>query len=321
STSNRFFVSTLHLTADGGASFDMPGVTITGGIGTATPVILAESIPGEDVLCQTKLAAGSAAAGKVVLCQRGVNARVDKGFNVFSGGAAGMVLYNLIVQDVETDNHWLPAIHVDGPSTALLAFVNGHTNVKAAWSTGIASPTKGDVMAAFSSRGPQTDFLKPDVTAPGIQVLAGMTPQPDETTPTNGPTGNLFQAIAGTSMSSPHSAGISALIKAAHPDWSPAMIKSALMTSAAQGVVKEDGTTPATPFDDGAGSIRADRAINPTLVFDETYDDFVASKADPLPRIDLNIASVNAPTMSGQITTKRTAINVSGRDQDLVVST
>ena len=321
STSNRFFVSTLHLTADGGASFDMPGVTITGGIGTATPVILAESIPGEDVLCQTKLAAGSAAAGKVVLCQRGVNARVDKGFNVFSGGAAGMVLYNPIVQDVETDNHWLPAIHVDGPSTALLAFVNGHTNVKAAWSTGIASPTKGDVMAAFSSRGPQTDFLKPDVTAPGIQVLAGMTPQPDETTPTNGPTGNLFQAIAGTSMSSPHSAGISALIKAAHPDWSPAMIKSALMTSAAQGVVKEDGTTPATPFDDGAGSIRADRAINPTLVFDETYDDFVASKADPLPRIDLNIASVNAPTMSGQITTKRTAINVSGRDQDLVVST
>ena len=150
-----------------------------------------------------------------------------------------MILYNAVKQDVETDNHWLPAIHVDGPSTALLAFVNGHTNVKATWAQGTPSPTQADVMAAFSSRGPLGDFIKPDVTAPGIQVLAGMTPQP--TGSVNGPPGNLYQAIAGTSMSSPHAAGVSALVKAAHPDWTPAMIKSALMTSAAQGVVKEDG--------------------------------------------------------------------------------
>ena len=107
-------------------------------------------------------------------------------------------------------------------------------------------------------------------------MLAGTTPQPDQTTADNGPPGNLFQAIAGTSMSSPHSAGVSALVKAAHPDWTPAEIKSALMTSSVQDVVKEDGVTPADPFDDGAGSIRADRAVNPTLVFDETYADFVA---------------------------------------------
>ena len=127
-------------------------------------------------------------------------------------------------------------------------------------------------MATFSSRGPIGDFLKPDVTAPGIQVLAGTTPQPDQTTADNGPPGQNFMAIAGTSMSSPHSAGVSALVKAAHPDWTPAEIKSALMTSSVQSVVKEDGVTPADPFDDGAGSIRADRAVNPTLVFDETYD-------------------------------------------------
>ena len=72
------------------------------------------------------------------------------------------------------------------------------------------------------------------------------------------------------------------------------------MTSAVQDVVKEDGVTPADPFDDGAGSIRADRAVNPTLVFDETYADFVASATDPLHRIDLNIASVDAPTMTGR---------------------
>ena len=244
--------------------------------------MLAQSLPGQDALCQTKLAAGTA-TGKVVACQRGVNARVDKGFNVAAGGAAGMILYNAIVQDVETDNHWLPTIHVDGPSAPLLAYINGHTNVKATWAQGTESPTRGDVMAAFSSRGPQDDFIKPDVTAPGIQVLAGMTPQPSGTVA--GPPGNLYQAIAGTSMSSPHSAGASALVKAAHPDWTPAMIKSALMTSAAQGVVKENGTTPADPFDAGSGSIRVNRAINPTVVLNETYADLSLGR-DRCPRID-----------------------------------
>jgi hypothetical protein len=121
-------------------------------------------------------------------------------------------------------------------------------------------------------------------------------------------------------MSSPHAAGVSALVKAAHPDWTPAMIKSALMTSAVQGAVKEDGVTPATPFDAGAGSIRADLAVNPTLVFDETYEDFVSSATEPLSRIDLNLASVDAPTMTGLIITKRTAINVSDKDQELEVN-
>ncbi|TMM02771.1 MAG: serine protease [Actinobacteria bacterium] len=320
STGPRFFTSTLHLTADGGATFDMPGVTLTNGISTATPVVLAQSIAGEDELCQTKLPA-LAAAGKIVACKRGTNARVDKGFNVFSGGAVGMILYNHVKQDVETDNHWLPSIHVDGPDTGLLAFITGHTNVMATFGQGIPSATQPDVMASFSSRGPTGDWIKPDVTAPGIQVLAGMTPQPDQTTPTNGPSGNLYQAIAGTSMSSPHAAGVSALVKAAHPSWRPAEIKSALMTSAVHSVVKEDGVTPATPFDDGAGSIRADRAVNPTLVFDENMADFVAAGADSLHRIDLNLASVDATTMSGQISTQRTAINVSGQNQVLQVST
>ena len=218
STGPRFFTSTLHLTADGGATFDMAGVTVTTGISSPTPVVLAATLAKsggglEDSLCQSVLASG-AATGKIVMCQRGTNARVDKGYNVSQGTAAGMILYNPIKMDVETDNHWLPAIHVDGPPTALLAFVNGHTNVMATWAQGAPTATQPDVMASFSSRGPLGDWIKPDVTAPGIQVLAGMTPQP--TGITNGPSGNLYQAIAGTSMSSPHAAGVSALIKAAH---------------------------------------------------------------------------------------------------------
>ena len=186
-----------------------------------------------------------------------------------------MILYNAVKQDVETDNHWLPAIHLDGPNADLLAFINSHTGVQGTFTQGIATATLPDMMAAFSSRGPSGDFLKPNVTAPGVQVLAGMTPQP--TGSVNGPPGNLYQAIAGTSMSSPHAAGVAALVKAAHPTWTPGMIISAMSTSAVTNVVKEDGVTPATPFDDGAGSIRADRAVNPTLVFDESFADYVAS--------------------------------------------
>ena len=316
STGPRAFTSTLHLTADGGATFDVSGVTLTNGISSPTPVVLAQNLPGEDVFCQSTLAAGTA-TGKIVMCERGINGRIDKGRRVLAGGAAGMILYNPIKEDTESDNHYLPAIHVDGPDTALLAFVNGHTNVQAAWAQGAPSPSQPDVMATFSSRGPTGDWIKPDVTAPGIQVLAGMTPQPDQTTADNGPPGNLYQAIAGTSMSSPHAAGVSALVKAVHPLWTPEEIKSALMTSAVQTVVKEDGITPAGPFDDGAGSIRADRAVNPTLVFNETYSDFVAAGSDTLHRIDLNLASVDATTMSGSITTSRTAINVSGANQTL----
>jgi hypothetical protein len=189
----------------------------------------------------------------------------------------------------------------------------------ATWAQGTASPAQADVMASFSSRGPVGDWIKPDVTAPGVQVFAGNTPQPDQTTADNGPPGNLFMAIAGTSMSSPHSAGVSALVKAAHPLWTPAEIKSALMTSSVQTVVKEDGVTPADAFDMGAGSIRADRAVNPTLVFNATYADMVAAGSDTLHRIDLNIPSIDATTMSGSISTQRTAINVSGKNQTLDV--
>ena len=100
-------------------------------------------------------------------------------------------------------------------------------------------------MAVFSSRGPNraaSDIIKPDVTAPGVQILAGNSP-----TPFIGAPGQLFQAIQGTSMSSPHVAGIGALLVGAHPDWTPAMIRSALTTTGSQDVDKEDGIDPRRP--------------------------------------------------------------------------
>jgi subtilisin family serine protease len=95
------------------------------------------------------------------------------------------------------------------------------------------------------------DIIKPDVTAPGLQILAGNSPTPDAGTVS----GELFQAIAGTSMSSPHVAGIFALLKQEHRDWSAAVAKSALMTTAYQEVLENDRLTPANPFSMGAGHV------------------------------------------------------------------
>jgi hypothetical protein len=317
STSDRFFTSTLHL-QDGVAVFDKQGVTVTDGI-DATPVVLSSTWG--DSLCQNVPPPG-AASGKIVACERGVNGRIQKGYNVMLGGGVGLILYNPTRLDVETDNHFIPGIHLEGPNDDLVAFITAHPAATASWPSSTATETQGDVMAAFSSRGPAPDFVKPDVTAPGIQVLAGMTPKP---TPApagvdSGAPDQLWQAIAGTSMSGPHAAGASALVKAAHEDWSPAEIKSALMTSSVQDVVKEDGTTTADPFDMGAGSIRVDRAINPTVVLDETYANYVASAADPLGRINLNLPSIDAPTMPGTVMTTRKLTNVTDGSVDLSVA-
>jgi hypothetical protein len=313
STSPRHFLTTVHLEADGGATLDAVGASITPGVPTDTPLISGGDVTGyNDPTCATPLPGGSV-TGQVVVCigQFSRNLRAN---NVLQGGGAGMLL---VVPppgpgNMFTDNFWVPTVMFNSPDPGigLLEFVDGHTGIVARWDTSTATAVTPDVITSFSSRGPVGDFLKPDVTAPGIQILAGHTPEPVSVF--GGPPGELFQVIAGTSMSSPHSAGVSALVKAAHPDWTPGQIKSALMTSAVTQVLKEDGVTPADPFDTGAGSIRANLAVNPTLTFDETAADYFAGAADPLGRIHLNVPSINAPVMPGLVWTTRTAENVSG---------
>jgi subtilisin family serine protease len=129
-------------------------------------------------------------------------------------------------------------------------------------------------MADFSSSGPaisDSDFVKPDLTAPGIDILAGSTPDL-----ANGTTGEYFGYLSGTSMAVPMVAGIAALLKEAEPDWSPAAIKSALMTTARDDVVTEDAAFSANPFDMGSGHVDANVALSPGLVYESSYEDFRA---------------------------------------------
>jgi hypothetical protein len=310
STQRREFRSTLTLTA-GGNTATFTGASITQGVTSPLPVVLSSAAPYSRPLCDAPAPAGLF-TGKIVACRRGVNARVEKGFNVFQGGAAGMILYNPTLADVETDNHWLPTVHLaDG--TDFLAFMSANPGATGTFTAGQKADGQGDVMAAFSSRGPAGHFIKPDVTAPGVQILAGHTPAPESLL--EGPPGQLFQAIAGTSMSSPHTAGAAILLKAFNTDWTPGQIRSALMTTATTNVKKEDLTTPADPFDFGAGRIRVNTAGKPGITFDETAARMAALGNDPVNAVHLNIPSVNAPVMPGQLSTVRTPKNVSGLRQ------
>jgi Subtilase family/Fibronectin type-III domain len=322
SMQTREFATTLSLTATGGDTFTVDGASITAGAGPL-PVALAQNVPGYTggAGCASVPPPG-VFAGRIIACQRGGQARVWKGFVVHQGGGAGMILYNPALADVETDNHWVPTVHLaDG--TSFLAFMTSHTGVTGSFPQGEPQDGQGDVMAAFSSRGPGGFFIKPDLTAPGVQILAGASPTPAAPDPVNGgsPPGNFYQAIAGTSMSSPHVAGAGILVRAIHPDWSPGQVRSALMTTAVTDVVKEDLTTPADPFDMGAGRIDIGDAILAPLTFDETADDFFALGNDPINAVHLNLPSIDAPVMPGRLTTNRVATNTSGSNEKFEVST
>ncbi len=125
-------------------------------------------------------------------------------------------------------------------------------------------------MATFSSRGPGDssggDLLKPDIMAPGVDVVAATGPESHN--------GNLWDTNSGTSMASPHIAGIGALIMAKHPNWSPMMVKSALMTTAGvrdnegQPIQDQADASNATPLEMGAGQVAANEAFDPGLVYD-----------------------------------------------------
>jgi subtilisin family serine protease len=274
---------------------------------------------------------------KIVLCRRGVNARVDKSLAVMIAGGRGMILYeNSDAGDLMSDPHFVPTVHVDNtPGLAIKAFINsarsprGWLEAKQLGTFPFAPST-----TQFSSRGPNpvaNDIIKPDITAPGIQILAGNTPKPGP--PGAAPAGELFQAIAGTSMSSPHIAGLFALLKQAHPTWTAAQAKSALMTTALQNVKDNDRINPATPFLAGAGHANpgkpgsAGSAFQPGLVYPTTFTNYLIFLCDAAPGFvsgcgsvpaedkkayNLNQPSIGVAQLAGAETVRRRVTNVSG---------
>ena len=306
STQNRTFEGEFTMSDGVQPDLTVSGVTVTGGY-SAEVVDAADYGDGG---CLAPFAPGTF-SGEIVLCERGAIARVAKGFNVAAGGAGGMVLYNPALQGLSSDNHWLPALHVENDAGAdILAFMASATGtVNGVLSGSAAVPGQGDKMAAFSSRGGPNQTLgvsKPDVTAPGVEILAGNTPLPAFVPDVPQVPGELFQAIGGTSMSSPHVAGSAALLKDLHPNWTPGQIKSALMMTAINDVVKEDGVTPGDPFDYGSGRINLRKAGYPYLTISDTTANFIALEDELW---NANYPSLYVPVMPGKITVQRTLHN------------
>jgi subtilisin family serine protease len=315
STQSRYFLSTI----------DFGGIDpITGGsVGPPLDDHPYRLVDGEKE-CDDGTFAEQNVVGAIVLCEREVGvARLSHSAAVAAAGGAGMILYDPPQPSVRpTDNHYVPTVHVYPDEGDVIAeyIETAGSDATATFSGGLAgaNPDGPPDMAGFSSRGPNgaaPDIIKPDVTAPGVQILAGASP-----TPWLGAPDQLFQAIQGTSMSSPHVAGIGALLRQAHPTWTPAMVKSALMTTAYQDVGKEDFTTPADPFDMGAGHIAPTPASDPGLVYDTTrsqYVDFICGlhliECPPANVVDpsnLNLPSIGVAELAGVQTVTRTVTNV-----------
>lgn len=220
-------------------------------------------------------------AGNVALAGRGGCEFQTKLQNVQDAGAIAMVVYNdtgdPIVMNGDRGSVAVPAVMIstaDGQHILDALANDEEVDVSLARGLFIESHESGYQMGDFSSRGPdlsEPDFVKPDVTAPGINILAGDTPDA-----ANGVRGEWFQYMSGTSMSAPETVGVAALLREAHPDWSPARIKSALVTSAYRQVYEADGETPAGAFDMGGGHIDPNKAIDPGLVYDSDFLDNAA---------------------------------------------
>jgi len=306
------------------------------GLEGSGPVALADSgaisaavVAAEPLEACTPLANSDAMAGQIALVIRGGCSFSIKYNEAAAAGAQAIVVYNDGTAADRTDPLVMSAPDTTIPGI-MIRHGDGELIASAADTAATLSPeiqiARADRIAEFSSRGANAgapDIIKPDVTAPGVGIIAG-------TSPVLGG-GNLFASQNGTSMSSPHVAGIMALLKQVHPDWTPAMAKSALMTTARTNLRKSFGPDAADPFDMGAGMVQATLALFPGLVYDAGFPDYLAflcgaenqpSLVDPatcdaleaegfsLDSSNLNLASIAVGELVGSQTITRKVTNV-----------
>ncbi|CAL0317527.1 unnamed protein product [Lupinus luteus] len=234
--------------------------------GTKVPLVIGEHVSKPN--CTGPLAAAcymncldpKQVKGKIVLCTSPI--ALETGLQSGAYGTIMQYSQNLSVVVPQ------PSTILDTQSYALaLAYATSTTNPQAEI---LKSETISDnhppFIADFSSRGPNAiipEIMKPDITAPGVEILAAYPPVASPSGIEGDTRSSKYTFQSGTSMACPHVAAIAAYVKSFHPDWSPAAIKSSIMTT----------STPMKGSDDkeyayGSGLINPRRAINPGLVFD-----------------------------------------------------
>ncbi|KAJ1414184.1 Peptidase S8/S53 domain [Sesbania bispinosa] len=288
--------------------------------------------------------------GKIVLCMRGQGERLKKGLEVQRAGGVGFILGNnkMLGNDVPCDPHFIPATAVSYENALkLIEYVHSSPNPMAQILPGrtVLRTKPAPSMASFSSRGPNIidpNILKPDITAPGVDILAAWTAK-------DGPTRMTFHdkrvvsynIFSGTSMSCPHVAAATVLLKAIHPTWSTAAIRSALITTARAtdntgNPLTDETGNPATPFAMGSGHFNPKKALDPGLVYDASYMDYlhytcslgvtqklnITYKYCPNPKsfpepIDLNYPSIQVHGLNYTKSIERTVTNVGSRSKSV----
>ncbi|KAI9391548.1 hypothetical protein POPTR_007G102250v4 [Populus trichocarpa] len=281
--------------------------------------------------------------GKIVYCTRNEDPDiVEKSLVVAQAGGVGVILANqFITEQILPLAHFVPTSFVSADDgLSILTYVYG-TKSPVAYISGatevgtVAAP----VMADFSSPGPNfitPEILKPDITAPGVNILAAFTGASGPADVRGDRRRVHFNFLSGTSMACPHVSGIAGLLKTIHPDWSPAAIKSAIMTTATtisnvKQPIANASLLEANPLNYGAGHVWPSRAMDPGLVYDLTtknYVNFLCSigynstqlslfigKPYICPShnnglLDFNYPSITVPNLSSKATLSRTLKNV-----------
>ncbi|WP_426765643.1 S8 family serine peptidase [Pseudarthrobacter sp. 1G09] len=286
----------------------------------ASPLVLAASAAAAGAaspeLCGPNTLDPAKVAGKIVVCDRGVVDRVAKSAEVKRTGGVGMILVNVTPSSEDVDQHAVPTVHVNPPATQQIKDkLAANPAIKAALvnkdTTGLPQEPQPQI-AGFSSRGPllatDSDLLKPDVAAPGVAVLAGVSPI--------GEAGAQFGMMSGTSMAAPHVAGFGALVLGKNPTWSPATVKSAMMTTATD-VKNADGSRNTDVFATGAGQVSVAKVLDPGLVYDANETDYlkfiqgtgldlgIPDLGTTAPR-DMNVASFALGSLTGRTEVTRT---------------
>nr|XP_034891581.1 subtilisin-like protease SBT5.3 [Populus alba] len=281
--------------------------------------------------------------GKIVYCLAGVMPdHVEKSLVVAQAGGVGMILADQSADSSSIhQGFFVPTSVVSGiDGLSVLSYIYS-TKSPVAYISGSTEIGKvvAPVMASFSSTGPNEitpEILKPDITAPGVNILAAYTKAPRRLSRLIDRRPLSFNIISGTSMSCPHVSGIAGLLKTMHPDWSPAAIKSAIMTTARTGSsarqpIADASAAEATPFNYGSGHLRPNRAMDPGLVYDLTTKDYLnflcsigynatqmsifieepyACPPKNISLLNFNYPSITVPNLSGNVTLTRTLKNV-----------
>ncbi|MGM7667890.1 S8 family peptidase [Microbacterium sp. A93] len=298
--------------------------------GTSVSVPFGETVTGPSIYAGDAAAAGAVDAqlclpgtldpakvtGHIVVCDRGSNARAEKSQVVKDAGGIGMVLVNVPggADSLDNDFHVIPTVHLAAAHReAVVAYVQGGVDRPISL---IGENTTGEVtpvpqIAGFSSRGPMhadgSDVMKPDIAAPGVAILAA-TNNGSKDAPT-------FGILSGTSMASPHIAGLGALYLGERPNASPAEVKSAMMTTAYD-TVNSDGSANTDPFEQGAGQVDPTRFFDPGMLYLNAVADWAAflegkglaqfDGIEPIDGSDLNLASISIGTLASAQTITRT---------------